>query len=491
MYLGTSTDAAFSILEVVISSVLLFVIPRSIFDISRNITDFGGKDTEATIKVQDYVKDRLLDVSDSFRTLAETFISISDRKNNMDMSDIGTMFDTAADRVCRNCRHANECWEKNFNSTYKTMFKFLEIMEQNGHLELSDVDPHFSEKCVKIRTLIEEINRLFEIYKINQVWKNKLAENRELIGEQFNGVADIIEGISNEVSTEITFNSTIAKTISDKLSAKGIDVENIDVLQNQNGIYIVDMSVCATDECRACSVIRPILKSVLGVCMISPHMTCVNNGEFCNVRFNQVEGYDVNVGFAQGQMESDCGDNHVFNYLGNGKYVITLSDGMGTGRRASRDSETIVELLGDFMNAGFDKTVAVKLVNSIMVMKSADEAFATVDMCVIDLFTGEVEFIKNGAEPSFIKKDDTAEVVRATSLPVGMVSTVDIETFTRCVTIGDMIVMATDGIQTKDGNKGWLKDTIATADTKMPAQELADRVLEKAIALKGGEPDDD
>ncbi len=137
------------------------------------------------------------------------------------------------------------------------------------------------------------------------------------------------------------------------------------------------------------------------------------------MRFTQPEGYMIESGMASDCFSEENGDSSVTRYLSEGKFAAALSDGMGTGHRASRDSTATVRLLGDFLEAGFDRTVAVRLVNSIMVMKSADEAFATIDMCVVDLYSGETEFI-NGAEPSYIKRGSDVEQSAALLFPLGL-----------------------------------------------------------------------
>ena len=92
------------------------------------------------------------------------------------MSDIALMFDTAADRVCRSCSKVNDCWGKNFNDTYKTMFKLLEIMEIQGGITEDDVNQYLSTRCIHLKPLVTELNRQFEIYKINRIWKTRLCE---------------------------------------------------------------------------------------------------------------------------------------------------------------------------------------------------------------------------------------------------------------------------------------------------------------------------
>ena len=49
--------------------------------------------------------------------------------------------------------------------------------------------------------------------------------------------------------------------------------------------------------------------------------------------------------------------------LDDGRYNVCLSDGMGSGNDARRESETVVDLMEKFMEAGFKKETAVKLMN--------------------------------------------------------------------------------------------------------------------------------
>ena len=163
---------------------------------------------------------------------------------------------------------------------------------------------------------------------------------------------------------------------------------------------------------------------------------------------------------------------------------------MGTGARASRESNAIIELLESFIRAGFDSGIAVKLINSIMVIKSENETFATLDICVIDLYTGEAEFIKTGAEPSFIMQKNGVETVRAASLPVGVVAGIETDSTVRCVKDGDTIVMITDGIEGKSGDSGRIKSFIEK-ERACGANELANAILRNAIGENEGNENDD
>ena len=452
------------------------------------IMGFGKTGTDDS-RCREYMQSRLDSAAASFRTLADTFLDLTDEKAEPDMEDVSALFDGVADRVCRECTRMGECWVNNFNSTYRSMFRMLEAAERRGELSESDADEYFSRKCLRLRGVVREMNRLFEIYKINCVWKSKLRENRELAGQQLADMAQILDDISLELC-EDSPDPGAEEEIRVRLEAKGVEIGSIDVTVNPKGRYSAYIEITERDSLsESRRLAESALRSVLGVRMSAVGAVDTRSG--IKVRFAQPEGYMVESGTASIGKCEECGDNCVMRYLSGGKYAAALSDGMGTGHRASRDSGATVKLLGDFLEAGFDKSTAVRLVNSIMVMKSVDEAFATVDMCVIDLYGGDAEFVKNGAEPSYIKRENYVETVRAASLPVGVMQDMEIESFAHRLSDGDVVVMMSDGLQMKKGHEDWIRRMVEEADANMPSQELADRIIDMARTLHGGEPEDD
>jgi stage II sporulation protein E len=189
------------------------------------------------------------------------------------------------------------------------------------------------------------------------------------------------------------------------------------------------------------------------------------------------------------------GDNYTFLNSGDGKYIAALSDGMGTGHKACLQSKATVNLIEQFMESGFDKDTTVKLINSILVLKSNDESFATIDISVVDLYDGEVEFVKVGAAPTFIKRADYVETIRAASLPAGILSNVELELIHKNVNNGEYIVMVSDGIvdsfKSSDDSIIEVQNVISQMTSKNP-QKIADDLLEEALSrCKDKEPIDD
>ncbi len=490
IYTDAAASTMLTLYEVFASIGVVLCLPRVVFRHAAKLTAVTAQD-ESPETVRKNIKAKLSAVSSSFEHLSEAFTQISDSTAATDWSDIATLFDTTADRVCRTCKNSMICWGRNFNTTYQTMFKCLEVMEQKGKLEEADVSDYFRRKCIKLKPVVTELNKLFEVYTLNRVWKNRLVENRELVGEQLMGVSRIMDKMIGEVDAGVDYDTPSGEELRTRLDLKGIRAKDVTVFQDVDGKLHAELSVKRGTEDEVCAaVIRPAVKAALG-CSVGPHKVLGRQGLHYRIRFDQSEVFQVDTGFASKGAAEECGDNHMCYRLDEGKFVIALSDGMGTGRRAAKDSKAIVQLLGDFLKAGFEKGVAVRLINSIMVMKSAREVFATIDMCIIDLFTGEVEFIKTGAEPSYILRENGVESVRAASLPVGVLSKVEVESFARQLKTGDRIVMITDGIERKDSGDAWVRMYLEQASNNVPPSALAHDILSRSLEQTPADEADD
>ena len=482
-YAYGSQIPAVHFLEAPIAGLLLFFLPVPVFRAFRPFLQSQTPVLSRDNPYKTHAQTKLSQVADSFRTLSETFTRISEQDGETTTREITALFDTAAEHVCRSCSRMQDCWNRNFNDTYTAVFQLLGQLERKGNIDTEDASPYLADRCLRLSSLIKEVNRLYELHKINQVWKCKLNENRILVGEQFGGVAEILSRLQEDLDYDIAPDQLAARELSCRLEASGIAITDIQVIHTPSGRQLVRLSAENSPEPAA---VLPILKSVLG-----KSFALSGSLEAPTIQFREAPEFTVDAAFSSTGLHGESGDSILFHPLHNGKYLATLSDGMGTGHQASRESSATITLLEAFMDAGFDKTVAVKLINSIMVMKSAGEAFATVDMCMIDLYSGDTEFIKNGAEPSYIKRKQIAETIRAASLPVGVLSGVEAESFAHRLEPGDTIVMVSDGLELRDSGESWIRHTLESFPENISAQELADGIMQRSIELKGGKADDD
>ena len=503
IYVNGSTEVLINIYDIFAAVAIFSLMPAKTLEYIGN---FLNKNPEVLTnrkasgrKLKEILVGRLHSISTAFEQLAHTFTSISQKQIAPNTSDVTVLFDQVAERVCKDCGLCLCCWEREFHNTYQIMFKILEKLEDKGRVDERDVPENFRNRCMRIDYFIEVMNSMFEIYQLNLLWRNKVGESRGLISQQLQGVSKIIANLAKEITTDLQFDADMEKELMLELDKTGIIARDVTVLQNTQGKYEIEIAFKSCGGIRKCvNVAAPVVCKIAGRKMVKENTVCSasKRNTRCTVKYIEEEVYQISTGIAQFKKEGQvkCGDHYSFMQLKDGKYVLALSDGMGSGDRASKESSATIALLEQFLDSGFDKDTAVKLINSVLVLKSPEESFATIDLSAIDLHSGNVEFAKIGSVSTFIKKGTEVEVIKSTSLPVGILDNIDMEISSKTVSDGNYIVMMTDGVL--DSNRKivrkevWVRKVLEEIETTNP-QEIADRLLKKALENYGHTVKDD
>ena len=208
-----------------------------------------------------------------------------------------------------------------------------------------------------------------------------------------------------------------------------------------------------------------------------------------------IEPYRLELGIAKTKKSNSIisGDSNTVIKLKDNKILVALSDGMGSGETAARNSKKVVLNLEKLLDTGFEEERAVKLINSYLLVGKNEDNFATIDAMVFDPESGIAEFIKIGACPTFLSsKNGQVSMVESSALPVGIVDDVELETKTKLLKSGDIMVMLTDGIldANPDKKEDAIKELLSTIKNTS-AQRLADIILQEAVDCNFGIARDD
>lgn len=210
-----------------------------------------------------------------------------------------------------------------------------------------------------------------------------------------------------------------------------------------------------------------------------------------------VEGARYHTLQGVARIGKDCdkisGDTFLMTDLPGGKKGVALSDGMGSGEEAFKESTMVVEMLEELLEAGFPVKMAIQMMNTALVIGREDVRFSTIDAAIFDLYTGECEFVKAGASATFVKQNGKVEKISSTTLPIGVLQDIEIQTDTRVLSSGDYVIMVTDGVM--DALPAGEQDTLMCAfiegtDIVNP-KELAHYLLGKVLEQSGENPADD
>lgn len=155
----------------------------------------------------------------------------------------------------------------------------------------------------------------------------------------------------------------------------------------------------------------------------------------------------VRVGVASRPRSGDpvSGDTAIVQQLDGDRILVVVSDGMGVGPQAALESGLAASLVGEVLRAGFSPAVAVKAVNTALLLRSTQERFATLDLALVDLARHEMELVKVAGAPTFLRRGSEVAVFRAESLPVGILHDVRVEPICHRMEPGDMVVLVSDG----------------------------------------------
>ncbi|HOC09146.1 MAG TPA: SpoIIE family protein phosphatase, partial [Bacillota bacterium] len=447
-------------------------------------------------KAQEFISVRLKELAGVFSQLSATFEDVSFKEDFLGGSGLSKLYDGVCQRVCRDCSFYRTCWEKEFYMTYQSVFELLGTAEEKGRVELKHMPPSLRKKCIKPDKLLEAVNYLFDLFRINYRWQNRMEDCRNLVSQQLQGMSDVIENLAGEIDIKYSFNEKLEKSISKGLSRQGIGVSRVSVLEKPGKGLEVYLDKKSCYGCRECvKKVAPVVSAVTGKKFGKPGYVCSIRNGMCSLKLVEARKFNVvtEVCTAPKADSQVSGDNYTFAELRDNQYLIALSDGMGTGEQASMESSTAVNMLEQLLEVGYDHDMAVRTINSILMLKSPGDSFSTLDVVIIDLYTGEARAIKIGAPPTYIKRGEEVKIIASSSLPMGIIDSIEFHTKKLSVNGDDFIIMVTDGIMDAQGGKGkqeWIADLLRETGSRNP-KELARIIFERALEYYNGQARDD
>ncbi|NMM62170.1 stage II sporulation protein E [Clostridium sp. P21] len=490
----------FKLIEVIISSIFFFMIPGKIFKKIELELDWQKKQEYFKENYAEKIKALLVNKLENFSEVLFGMSEILEKlvyNDKLLMKNKSTaLIENLADRVCSTCSMQSMCWKRENFYTYNAFSELIQSYQDNK----KQIPYEIERKCIKRSAVIKNTEEIVNNYIINEMWKNRLSECRELLSGQIESVGDSVSEIVHEFNYNIKFNTETENTIRRVLNKNNIHYRDIFCYTNKNNRLLAKLSMNACGGKQICiKNILPLINEVTGKCMCVSDDGCNLNTELkvCSVTFEETPKYHVAAYSSKCCKDGEkySGDSCSFQKLSDGTYLTVISDGMGFGPQAGKESNAAVELIERFSKAGFNKITAINAINSIMTMKfSEEEKFSTLDLNSIDLYKGEVDFMKVGAVASFIKRGEDVDVVKSKTLPIGVLDKPDIDITRKKVENGDVIIMLSDGVldyeSQEAGKYEWILDFLKENKANDPKQ-LCEEIINNAKKLSKGKIKDD
>ncbi len=526
-----NTESIIMIQEILIASIGLLATPKNIkiniedmFDhfkyLPKAPTNRLEPTTDMAYKLNN-VSNAISEVAKSYKEAAATVLEdeeieeernkeifVTELENNIaDLKD-NVIYD---DLINEDSPIVNDIFKFLIDKNEINVEQLIKIFENHNNYILGFDDSELSKKITEeIEKMVKAINSSYRISKLNFIWKKKIIENKEAMGTQLDGISktisDIAEGINKDLDQENVM--TEKEKIKKLLEQKNIIAEDINIKKQKNNklevtLYVKpcneyeDNNSLEVEECLA-DKIRPILSKFFKQELDIQLVDCAiqNDKEICYFKYTSKNKYSLQIGLAKTTKNGSpvSGDTSLKMKLQDGKQLIAISDGMGSGPNARKSSRIATQMLKRLLGSGFNKETSLDIINSNMCLNSEDDSYATLDIAIFDLFEGNVEFIKSGASPTYIKNRKHVDIIKNLTLPAGILNDIDLKISDRDLEENEILVMCSDGIiesNTEYENKDlWLKYLLEEMDTQNP-QKIADIILAESIDNNFGIPKDD
>uniref|UniRef100_UPI0040572572 SpoIIE family protein phosphatase n=1 Tax=Agathobacter sp. TaxID=2021311 RepID=UPI0040572572 len=427
--------------------------------------------------------------------LSDAFMAMSRPKETPEMEEVSLLEQELTGRLCASCDGCVVCWNENRMRRQGGIRALLHaVVNHTTKEELIELP--YVEGCKQYEDMVEEAIRAFGRLELNQAWYNRLLENRYVIAQQLDAMANLVENwAKTRVLCDHKYKNMMAAIIYEA-KENGLHVEHLHIYE-ENKKFCIEAEVSSkwNGGIPVKHYVKAVEKAVRKPLRTGKDTKGLLTQESVLVVLYEDTGFYVLQGIASEKKNgsSVTGDSFSFFSLDDGNYHICISDGMGSGSHASQESEMVVDLLQKFIEAGFRKETAVKLMNSAMVLQGEDNSFSTLDYSVIDLYTGNLELIKIGGAATFIKRKSEVECIDKATLPAGADVRLEVESTKRTLQNGDFLVMVTDGVIEYlhvRNPKETLCDMINDIQTDN-AGVMAEEILQKVLLYTGGYAMDD
>ncbi len=501
--------------EILIAGIGLLFVPK---DIELDIENIIGNNkflpvgvTRRLNKSKETVE-KLKDVSKVVKDLADNYTNKEAEKNKESQLDLNkqafiTELLNYTDNMENNILYDNisnvdgPIVDEIFNMLLKKQFikesDLLKILANND-IYVVGFEEDDKETNRDVEKMTHAINSAYRIGKMNFIWNERLKEEKKNARNQLQGVSEAISQIAENIKNDANTNNYFSDEkdrITLLLKQKEILVQEISINKKDDGRFVVEIYVEETGSDKVKEIIRLIVEKTLNEKMKLTEEKSIQDEKTEKYVFASDDKFTIEIGQAIAIKDkmSVSGDSMIELKLKDGKYLLAISDGMGSGAEARKSSQIVIKLLQRLLNSGFKKETSIDLINSNL-LNVGEDVFATLDVAIVDLYNGTVEFIKSGCSPTYIKNRKKVQVIKSLSLPTGAIKNADQEIFDKDIESGDIIVMCSDGIVDSNieykNKELWVKYLLEDMENDN-SQKMADIILNESIDNNFGKIKDD
>ncbi len=472
-----STEVLINIFDTAIAAVILYCIPKKVFD---SISHFSGYSPPAF----EIAASRLSEAQKTVGSLETDFRKIFNLRNTEDNNAV-LLYKRTAHKTCGSCGLRKYCWGRDLKATKASM----DILCQCVHNGEEITPQHAPEHCLRKEQFVSQFLKMYEVYKNDCLWSEKLAEFREAVYSGFTSISNILGKSGEMILSETECDVAAADDVRCRLRKEGILAKNIYVSGSKENTTIrIKLDSCGGfGRCK--NAVCKVLEDTFNMPFVR---TGIRNCGDCQCSYVVKPSFSITTAVA-GAIKANkkvSGDYVIYSLLDRHTYAIILCDGMGSGEIAREESKVSARLLIRLLETEIEPQTAINLINSMLIC-AFSETLTAIDLCLISLDDGSSKIYKCGGASTYAKTEKTVSHIFTKSLPAGAFTSGDTGVFSIPSEKGSMVVLLSDGISNSETSRlPWIKNMINDYDGTEP-EALAHMILERAKENSDSKPEDD
>lgn len=458
---------------------------------SRKEEENGGQ----PLTVLDIGRTKLQESAKVMDKLSKCFEDMPDKKEVLSKQDVEEMFRELSDVFCSKCEKCRDCWQNHYFDTYKNTYDVFHAIERGGFGGANE-ETALAEQCINYKSMMSEMRRIFNKTKTNMLWYNRMIESRTAVAVQLSEMAKMMGNAAEEIYYPKVHDDGKEELIRKKLKNHHVIVEELSMIERKGKEEVYITMHVDWKRCVSVREIGAILSEICKKSFVPERDSRMLVGkERCSVLYVEDTCYKIMHGVARVAKSGEriSGDNFSVLFSDDGHMTASLSDGMGNGVRANRESEMVIELFERFLEAGFCKETALGMMNATLVMNDQNGSYSTMDVTSVDLHDGTCEFVKMGASYTFIKREKRIEVIQMDTMPMGLFQKQQMIKTERKLYDGDYIVMVSDGVlaDIPEEEQTKVMEEILLNTEYVNPKEIANEIMDKMLQECNCKPADD
>ena len=357
-------------------------------------------------------------------------------------SAAGELAGDVISRCCENCEHKKIC-ENSIIDKRQLLTEFIYFAISKGFVSIDDLSVGFKTYCDKTNIVVKEINFISKKFIEFEASVKTEDESKLLISTELENFANLFKNFAKNIEKSQKINKNLSKLAKEVLLNNMIDVRDIAVFENKDGIEKID--IVAENNIMLRKELSQELSKITRTKLQVKKLKHLEFSGLSLVSFVVANTLRAEFAVSGSSKEDVSGDNVMISRIDDNRFFVAIADGMGHGKIAGKTSKMILELIKNLFFIGIDLNLIIDSINKLFLPVGFDN-FSTLDAAIVDLKFSKCTFIKLGSSVSAIKHKDKTEIIKCASLPVGIVQNLSPTIEVKNIQAGDVIILASDGV---------------------------------------------